>query len=155
MCVGERCAHRNSLTCEKTDCPPHLYRPSCLQPYRALRVWLLASAMVQNVDVRRFSLFSYLTGCICIIDCTTCSVLQRVTVHNKDISSISCVLAPGSSAADALNQVVMASACKAGVVAVTILGGSSFSLNAFKSKVIPHLYTFSLENVFLVLSHCK
>ena len=77
-------------------------------------------------------------GCICIIDCSACSVLQRVTVHNKDISSLCCVAAVCEGAGDATSHLVMASACKAGVVAVTVLGGSSFSMNTFKSKVRAH-----------------
>lgn len=79
---------------------------------------------------------SFHTGCICVIDCSACSVLQRVTVHNKDISSVCCIAV----AADACTHVVMASACKAGVVAVTVLGGSSCSLNSFKSKVQPAFF---------------
>ena len=81
--------------------------------------------------------FSCHTGCICIIDCSACSVLQRVTVHNKDVSSICCVLASCNDSVNASGDVVMASACKAGVVVVTVLGGSSCSLNTFKPKVQP------------------
>ncbi len=77
------------------------------------------------------------TGCICIIDCSACSVLQRVTVHNKDISSICCVSASCNDSVNASGDIVMASACKAGVVVVTVLGGSSCSLNTFKPKVHP------------------
>ena len=79
--------------------------------------------------------FQLRTGCICIIDCAACSVVQRITVHNKDISSLCCVAACSNVNVDASSQIVMASACKAGVVAVTVLGGGSFSLNTFKSKV--------------------
>ena len=69
--------------------------------------------------------------------------MQRVTVHNKDISSICCVAAACDGAADSPSQIVMASSCKAGVVAVTVLGGSTWSVNTFRSKV-PPLHTLFL-----------